>query len=120
MNYTVRMKKQLQQLKQENIHSETREYQTFNLNGIEIDYFDLEIAKMAISSEIVNYQTKILQNPDVKNDRYNGLLHTTEEKLDIILQQMERPEEDQNRPAGIGYSITPEMQERILKHLSKD
>lgn len=79
-----------------------REYQVFELNGIKLDYFDIDLALQGISSEILRYQASIREHPEFENPRYNGLLHTAEEKFQYILKNMDRPPEDEIRPAGEG------------------
>lgn len=82
--------------------SSKKEYQVFELNGMKLDYFDIEIALHGISSEILRYQAGIKEHPELINHKYNGMLHTAEEKFKYILKFMESPSEDEIRPAGIG------------------
>ncbi len=77
-----------------------KEYQVFELNGIKLDYVDLELALQGISAAILEYQESVRRNPQYKNYKYDGKLHVAEEKFQHILSQMERPPENE-RPAGV-------------------
>lgn len=86
-----------------------KEYQVIEVNGMKLDYFDFDLAKSAVSSEILNIQEILRANPELKKARnYNSMLHTLEEKLRFILNKMERPPEDLERPAGTGITQIPE------------
>jgi len=76
-----------------------KEYQVFELNGEKLDYFDIELALHGLSTLILEYQAFVRKNPDNVRPRYDGILHTAEEKFQHILQQMERPPEDEMRPS---------------------
>lgn len=82
-----------------------KEYQVYELNGIKFDYFDMEVALHGISSEILRYQASIRAHPEFANPRYDGLLHMAEEKFQYLLNNMERPPEDEIRPAGEGIDF---------------
>lgn len=77
-----------------------KEYQVFELNGIKLDYFDIELALHGISAEILRYQRGVEEHPDWNNSRYNAMLHAAETKFQQILEKMDRPPEDEERPAG--------------------
>lgn len=80
------------------------EYQVFKLNGVKLDYFDLDLALQGISSEILYVQAKLRKDPNHDGlKKYNAMLHTTESKLQRILSQMDRPPENQIRPSGLTY-----------------
>ena len=76
-----------------------KEYQVFELNGEKLDYFDIELALHGLSTLILEHQAKVRKNPDYGNPRYDGMLHSAEYKFQHILQQMERPPEDEMRPS---------------------
>lgn len=82
-----------------------KKYQVYELNGIKFDYFDIDLALQGISSEILRYHASIREHPEFENPRYNGLLHTAEEKFQYILKNMDRPPEDEERPAGEGIDF---------------
>lgn len=81
-----------------------KEYQVFELNGMKLDYFDIELALHGLSSLILQYQASERKRSGFKNPRYNGMLHTAEEKFQSILEKMERPPEDEIRPSGLGIA----------------
>lgn len=81
-----------------------KQYQVFELNGMKLDYFDIELALHGISSEILRYQASVRENPKGINHKYDGMLHDAEEKFQFILRSMERPPENEERPAGIGIN----------------
>lgn len=83
-----------------------KEYQVVEVNGMKLDYFDFDLAKTAVSSEILKVQKELRDNPELKGVRhYNSMLHTLEEKLQYILAQMEQPPENIERPAGFGITF---------------
>lgn len=83
-------------------------YQVVEINGMKLDYFDFELAKTAVSSEILNVQDVLRENQRLQGARhYNSMLHTLKEKLQYILEKMERPPEDIERPAGSGITYMP-------------
>ena len=77
-----------------------KEYQVFELNGEKLDYFDIDLAFLGLSTLILEYQASVRNKPGYKNPRYDGMLHTAEEKFRRIREQMERPPEDEMRPSG--------------------
>lgn len=81
-----------------------KEYQVFELNGMKLDYLDIELALHGLSTLILQYQASERKRPGFKNPRYNGMLHTAEEKFQSILEKMERPPEDEIRPSGLGIA----------------
>lgn len=81
----------------ENLNEES---EVFIINGIKFDYYDIDLALHCVSSEIVNYQKLIQAGYSHKNPQYNGLLHSLEEKLKLILKNMKCPPEEEIRPAG--------------------
>lgn len=74
--------------------------ETFEIDGILFDYYDFTLAKMAVSEAILKYELhdKVIQ----ANPKYNGYLHTLEIKLEHILENKERPNDELPRPAGYG------------------
>ena len=74
-----------------------KEYQVFELNGMKLDYFDIELALHGLSTLILQYQASERKRPSFKNPRYNGMLHTAETKFQRILEKMERPSDDEMR-----------------------
>lgn len=84
------------------------EYQVFEINGMKLDYFDFNIALIAVQEAIINYHKQLEVNPNIKSPRYDGMLHTLETKLQEILKKMDRPPEDEIRPAGLGVEILPD------------
>ena len=78
-----------------------KEYQVFELNGTKLDYFDIELALMGLSTLILEYQESVRNNPECKRTRYDGMLHTAETKFQRILEKMERPSDDEMRPSEI-------------------
>ena len=84
------------------------EYQVFEINGMKLDYFDFDFALIAVQEAIINYHKQLKENPNIKNIRYDGMMHTLETKLQEILKKMERPPEDEIRPAGCGITIMPD------------
>lgn len=78
-----------------------KEYQVFELNGMKLDYFDIDLALQGLSTLILEYQASVRNKPGYNNPRYDGMLHTAETKFQNILNKMERPPEDEIRPAGI-------------------
>ena len=80
---------------------QNKEYQVFELNGVKLDYFDIDLALQGISTLILEYQESVRQRPDFVNSHYNALTHTAEDKFRQILQKMERPPEDKLRPADL-------------------
>ena len=73
----------------------------FEIDGIIFDYYDFTLAKMAVSEAILKYE---LHDKTIQvNPKYNGYLHTLERKLDHILENMERPNDELPRPAGYGF-----------------
>ena len=63
-----------------------KEYQVFELNGMKVDYFDIELALHGLSTLILEYQASVRNKPGFKkNPRYDGMLHTAEEKFQHIL-----------------------------------
>ena len=85
-------------------NNQKKEYQVFELNGMKLDYFDIELALHGLSTLILQYQASERKRPGFKNPRYNGMLHTAEEKVRSILEKMERPPEDEIRPSGLGIA----------------
>ena len=81
-----------------------KDYQVFELNGVKLDYFDLDLALQGISTLILQYQASERKRPGLTNPRYNGMLHTAEEKFQCILNKMDRPPEDEIRPSGLGIA----------------
>lgn len=81
-----------------------KDYQVFELNGVKLDYFDLDLALQGISTLILEYQEVVRRRPDFENSYYNALTHTAEEKFRQILQKMERPPEDKLRPSDLFYA----------------
>lgn len=89
-----------------------RQYQVVEINGIKFDYFDFDLAKQAVSGDILNIQEILRQNPTLSGaKKVNGLLHTLEEKLTYVLEKMERPPEDEIRPAGPGILYIPDKKD---------
>lgn len=89
-----------------------KQYQVVEINGIKFDYFDFDLAKQAVSGEILNIQEILRQNPTLSGaKKVNGLLHTLEEKLTYVLEKMERPPEDEIRPAGPGILYIPDKKD---------
>lgn len=80
---------------------QNKEYQVFELNGVKLDYFDIDLALQGISTLILEYQESVRKRPDFTNSYYNALTHTAEEKFRQILQKMERPPEDKLRPSDL-------------------
>lgn len=78
-----------------------KDYQVFELNGVKLDYFDLDLALQGISTLILEYQETVRQRPGFTNSYYNALTHTAEEKFRQILEKMERPPKDEMRPSDI-------------------
>ena len=65
-----------------------KQYQVVEINGIKFDYFDFDLAKQAVSGEILNIQEILRQNPTLSGaKKVNGLLHTLEEKLTYVLEK---------------------------------
>lgn len=69
--------------------------ETFEIDGILFNYYDFTLAKMILKYEL--HDKAIQANP-----KYNGYLHTLERKLEHILENMERPNDELPRPAGYG------------------
>ena len=76
-----------------------KDYQVFELNGIKLDFFDIDLALMGLSTLILEYQDSVRKNPDCKRIRYDGMLHTAETKFQRILEKMERPSDNEMRPS---------------------
>ena len=89
-----------------------KQYQVVEINGIKFDYFDFDLAKQAVSGGILNIQEILRENPNLSGaKKINCLLHTLEDKLTYVLKEMERPPEDEIRPAGSGILYTPEKKD---------
>lgn len=58
-----------------------KKYQVFELNGMKLDYFDIELALMGLSTLILEYQDSVRKNPECKRPRYDGMLHTAEKSF---------------------------------------
>lgn len=51
------------------------EYQVFEINGMKLDYFDFDVALIAVQEAIINYHKQLEVNPNIKSPRYDGMLH---------------------------------------------
>lgn len=89
-----------------------KKYQVVEINGIKFDYFDFDLAKQAVSGEILHLQKLLRENQTLGGaKKVNSLLHTLEEKLTYVLEKMERPPEDEIRPAGPGILYIPDKKD---------
>lgn len=82
------------------------------INGIKFDYFDFDLAKQAVSGEILNIQEILRQNPTLSGAKKGQWVTShTGRKTTYVLEKMERPPEDEIRPAGPGILYIPEKKD---------